>query len=186
MAVVATNLRKGQCIEYKGEQGVVLGLEHRTPGKGNALVMATIRSFASGKTKDIRFASDEKVEVLNADRQKLEFSYQDQEGFHFMDPNTYETLTFDPSLLEGNEDLLIENLPCEVLFLEGKAISVELPPSVDLAVTTAPEGLKGDTANNPTKAIELETGLEVQAPLFIKTGDVVKINTETKKYMSRV
>ncbi|MEM1293975.1 MAG: elongation factor P [Verrucomicrobiota bacterium] len=186
MAIVATNLKKGQCIDYKGEKGVVLNLEHRTPGKGNALIMATVRSFASGKTKDIRFASGDKVELVNADRQKLEFNYNDQEGYHFMDANTYEMVTLDASLLEGSELLLTENLECEVLFLDGTAVSVELPPSVELKVIEAAEGLKGDTANNPSKPAKVETGLEIQVPLFVKEGDVLKINTEDKKYVGRL
>ena len=186
MAIVATNLRRGQCIDYKGEKAIVLGLEHRTPGKGNALIMATVRSFQTGKTKDIRFASSDKVEIVTTDRQKLEFSYNDQSGYHFMDVNTYETLTFDDKMVEGKEDLLVENMECEVLFLDGKPVSVELPPSVDLKVTECAEGLKGDTANNPTKPAKVETGLEIQVPLFVKEGDVIKINTEDKKYMSRV
>ena len=82
--------------------------------------------------------------------------------------------------------MLIENLPCHVFVVEGQPVSVELPSSVDLKVVDAPEGRKGDTANNPTKTVQLESGLEVQAPLFIKEGDVLRINTETKKYMSRV
>ena len=185
MAIVATKLSKGQCIDYKGEKGVVLHIEHRTPGKGNALIMATIRSFQTGKTKDIRFASGEKVDIVNADRQKLEFSYSDQGGYHFMD-QTYDTITLQPEMLEGSEQLLKETMEVEVLFLDGLPVSVELPSSVDLEVTEAAEGLKGDTANNPTKPATLETGLEVQVPLFVKPGDVLRINTETKKYMSRV
>lgn len=186
MAVVATQLKRGQCIDFNGEKGIVTHIEHRTPGKGNALVMATVRSFQTGKTKDIRFASSDKVEVVSAERQKLEFNYSDHEGCHFMDPATYEMVTLNAEMVANYEGLLIENLPCEVLFLDGKAITVELAASVDLKVVEAPEGLKGDTANNPTKAVKLETGLEVQAPLFIKEGDVLRINTETKKYMSRV
>jgi len=186
MAVVATQLKRGQCIDYKGEKAIVMHIEHRTPGKGNALIMATVRSFQSGKTKDIRFASGDKVEIVNADRQKLEFNYQDQEGYHFMDPNTYDMVTLQPEMLADYEGLITENLPCEVLFLDGKAVSVELPSSVDLEVVRAPEGIKGDTANNPTKVVELETGLEVQVPLFIKEGDVLRISTDEKKYVSRV
>lgn len=186
MAIVATNLRKGQCIEYKGEKGLVLHLEHRTPGKGNALIMATVRSFSTGKTKDIRFASGDKVDIVNADRQKLEFNYNDQEGYHFMDPNTYEMVTLNAELLEGSELLLTENLPCEVLFLDAIPVTVELPASVELEVTEAAEGLKGDTANNPTKPAKLQTGLEIQVPLFVKEGDIVKVNTEDKKYVGRV
>ena len=92
-SVVATNLKKGQCIKYQGETGIVLGLDHRTPGKGNALIAATIRSFKSGKTKTIRFASSDKADVIETEKQKLEFSYSDPQGFHFMDMGTYETIT---------------------------------------------------------------------------------------------
>ena len=91
MAIVATNLKRGQCIKYEGERGIVLGLEHRTPGKGNALIAATIRSFNSGKTKTTRFASSEKVEIVDTDRQKLEFSYSEPGTYHFMDMQTFET-----------------------------------------------------------------------------------------------
>jgi elongation factor P len=186
MAVVATQLKRGHCIEYKGEQGVVVHLEHRTPGKGNALVMATVRSFATGKTKDIRFASSDKVDVLSMERQTLEFNYEDQEGFHFMNPTTFEMVTVSPALLEDSRQLLTENLACDLLLVEDKIVSVELPASVELKVVEAAEGMKGDTANNPTKPAKLETGLEVQVPLFVKEGDVLKISTETKKYLSRV
>jgi elongation factor P len=147
--------------------------------------MATIRSFASGRTKDIRFASSDKVDVLSFERVTLEFNYSDGEGFHFMDPTTFEMTTLSPVLLEGNEQLLIENLACDILYVEDKPVSVELPSSVELKVVEAAEGMKGDTANNPTKPAKLETGLEVQVPLFVKEGDVLKISTETKKYMSR-
>lgn len=186
MAVVATQLKRGLCIDFNGEKGIIVHLEHRTPGKGNALVMATVRSFQTGKTKDIRFASSDKVEVVSAERQNLEFNYSDLSGCHFMDPETFEMVTLPADMLEPYQGLLIENLPCVVFFVDGKAVTVELASSVDLKVVQAPEGLKGDTANNPTKTVRLETGLEVQAPLFVKEGDVLKINTETKKYMSRV
>lgn len=186
MAIVATNLKKGQCIAYNGEQGIVLNIEHRTPGKGNALIMATIRSFQSGKTKDIRFASGEKVDIVNADRQKLEFSYNDQEGYHLMDTTTYETITLQEEYFADTKDLLTDGMEVEVLFLDGKPISAELPASVELEVVTAPEGLKGDTATTATKEIELETGITIQAPLFIKAGDKVKVDTSTGKYVSRV
>jgi len=185
MAIVATKLSKGQAIAYKGETGMVLNIEHRTPGKGNALIMATIRSFQTGKTKDIRFASGDKVDIIQIDRQKLEFSYSDPSGFYFMDPQTYETVELDSELLVDAKSYLIENMSCEVIFVDGKATSVELPPSVELTVKESSEGIKGDTANNPRKPAILETGLEVQVPLFVKTGDVLKIDTRTGEYLSR-
>lgn len=185
MAIVATNLKKGQCIKYEGDTGVVLNIEHRTPGKGNALIAATIRSFNSGKTKTIRFASSEKVDIIETDRQQLEFSYSDPSGYHFMDLTTYETVTLEGDLLAGSTDFLKEGQGVEVLFIEGNAVSVDLPATVELEVTEAADGLKGDTANNPTKPATLETGKIVQVPLFVKPGDVLKINTQDGSYLGR-
>jgi elongation factor P len=173
-------------IKFKGEIGVVLDTEHRTPGKGNALIMATIRSFQSGKTKDIRFASSDKVDVIPVDRKKLEFSYSDAEGFHFMDPVSFEMTPLPESLFEETRDMLTENMEVEVMFVDGKPVSADLPASVELKVTASAPGEKGDTANNPQKPATLETGKEVMVPLFIKEGDVVKVDTRTGKYMGRV
>jgi len=185
MAIVATNLKKGQCIKYDGDRGLVLNLEHRTPGKGNALIMATIRSFQSGKTKDIRFASSEKVEIVETDRQKLEFSYADPSGFNFMDLTTFESIVLPEDLIGDSKNYMKEGQEVEVLFLEGDAVSIALPASVVLKVTESSEGIKGDTANNPTKPAVLETGVTVQVPLFVKEGDDLKINTEDGSYVGR-
>ena len=185
-AVTATNIKRGQCIKYQNEIGIVTDTEHRTPGKGNALIMATIRSLQSGKTKAIRFASDDKVDVIETDRQKLEFSYTDGMGYFFMDPVSFETVEIPARLLEDSIDMLIENLPVEVLFVEGNPVAADLPANVDLLVTQSSEGIKGDTANNPLKPATLETGKVVQVPLFVKEGDRVRVDTRTGKYVSRV
>jgi elongation factor P len=185
VTVVATNLRKGSAIKVKGDSGVLLEVEHRTPGKGAGFVQVIMRSFTSGKSKDLRFAASEKVEILNVDRRKLEFSYSDPSGYYFMDPESFEMTTLPAELLEESKDLLVENLSCEVLYVEGNPMSAELPPAVELTVTQSPEGLKGDTANNPTKAATLETGKLVQVPLFIKEGERIRIDTRTGKYLGR-
>ena len=184
-SIVATNVKRGQCIKYEGETGIVLNLDHRTPGKGNALIAATIRSFQSGKTKSIRFASSDKVEIVETDRQKLEFSYSDPSGFHFMDMNTYETVTLDKDLIGNNKDYLTEGMMGEILFLEGSPITVDVPAVVELLVTESSDGIKGDTANNPTKPATLETGLVVHVPLFVKPGDKLKINSTDGSYSGR-
>lgn len=185
MAVVATKLNKGQCIRYEGDMGIVLGIEHRTPGKGNALIAATIRSFNSGNKKTIRFASSEKVDIVETTRDKLEYSYSDPSGAHFMDLNTYETITLSPELIDDVKPYLKEGQECEVLFIEGNAVTVSLPSVVELKVTESSEGIKGDTANNPTKPAVLETGATVQVPLFVKPDDVLKINTDDGSYVGR-
>ncbi len=185
MATVATNLKRGQCINYKGETGIVLGLEHRTPGKGNALIMATIRSFQTGKTKDIRFASSDKVEVVHSERQKLEFSYSDQVGYHFMDTTTYDTITLQKEFIGDNVLLLIDGLEVEVLQVDGKPVAIELPSNIELEVTESAPGVKGDTATAATKEATLETGLRVQVPLFVGPGDKIKVSSEDRKYVGR-
>lgn len=184
-SIVATNLKRGQCINYKGETGKVLGLEHRTPGKGNALIMATIRSFQSGKTKDIRFSSSEKVEIVESEQQKLEFSYADQSGFHFMD-ESFDTITLHAETLDGNEDLLIDGIEVQVQYVDNKIVAVEFPSSIEMEVTESAPGVKGDTATAATKEAVLETGIRVQVPLFINPGDRVKVSSEDKKYVGRV
>lgn len=184
-SVVATNLKKGQCINYKGETGKVLGLEHRTPGKGNALIMATVRSFQTGKTKDIRFASSDKVEVVQSETQKLEFSYADQTGFHFMD-ETYDTISLNEELLDGNQDLLVDGIEVTIDYVDNKIVGVNFPSHIEMEITESAPGVKGDTATSATKEATVETGLVVQVPLFINPGDKVKISSEDKKYVGRV
>ena len=185
MAIVATTLRKGQAIKFQGETGIVLNIEHRTPGKGNALIMATVRSFQSGKTKDIRFASDDKVEIAQVQRDKLEFSYADQTGYHFMNAETYEMVDLPEELIGEAKDWLTENMEVEAIYCDGKAVAVELPGSVEVKVVSAPEGVKGDTATNAQKPATLESGKTIQVPLFVKDGDVIKVDTRTGKYAGR-
>jgi elongation factor P len=116
---------------------------------------------------------------------KMEFSYKDGDDFVFSDPETYETVTLTPEIIGDAKNYLVENGVVTMTFVEGKAVSIELPSSVVLTVTDAPEGIRGDSANNVQKPIILETGISVQAPLFIKTGEKIKVDTRTGKYMER-
>jgi elongation factor P len=119
------------------------------------------------------------------ERKELEFSYKDQGGYNFMDPETYETITFDDSFVSDAKDYLTENLKCEVLYVEGKAASIALPSSVVLTVAESAEGVRGDSANNVMKPATLETGKIIQVPLFIKEGEQVKVDTRTGDYLGR-
>ena len=116
---------------------------------------------------------------------KMEFSYKDGDDYVFSDPETYETINLPPEIVGDAKHYLIENAHVTVTFVEDKAVEVELPSSVVLTVTDAPEGIRGDSANNVQKTVVLETGITVQAPLFIKTGEKVKVDTRTGKYMER-
>lgn len=183
--IPANNLRKGMAIKYNGDVCVVLELQHRTPGNLRAFVQAILRSVRTGKSSDVRFGSNDKVETVDMERKKLEYSYSDNEGYHFMDPDTYETVTFQADLVAPAKDYLIENLAVEVLYAEGKPVDLELPSSVNLKVVESPEGVKGDSASNVQKPATLETGKIIQVPLFINEGEVVKVDTRNGTYMGR-
>ncbi len=166
-------------IIYNGDVTVVLDMQHRTPGNLRAFVQATLRSIKTGKSSDVRFSSTERIEPVPMVTKKMEFSYKDGEDFVFTDPEDYETVTLAAELIGDAKNYLVENAAVTVTFVEGKAVTVELPSSVVLTVTDAPEGIRGDSAKNVQNAIIVETGITVQAPLFIKTGEKIKVDTRT-------
>lgn len=179
------DLRKGMAIEYNGDIAMVLSSEHRTPGNKRAFVQAQMRSLRTGKSFEHRFSSTEKVEVVPMMNTKMEFSYRDGDDWVFSDPTTYETVNITSEIVGDAKKYLIENGLADITFIKEKAVMVEMPAAVILTVTNAPEGIQGDSATNVQKSIELETGITIQAPLFIKTGERLKIDTRTGKYMER-
>jgi elongation factor P len=181
----ANDLRKGMAIQYNGDVVVVLDAQHRTPGNLRAFVQVTLRSLRTGKSSDARFSSTERVDVIPMTTRKMEFSYKDGADFVFTDAETYESVTLTPEIVGDASQFLVENAPVTVTFVEEKAVSLELPSSVILTVSDAPEGIRGDSANNVQKLVTLETGLSVQVPLFIKTGEKLRIDSRTGKYMER-
>ena len=181
----ANDLRKGMAIRYNSNVAIVLEVQHRTPGNLRAFVQLIIRYIGTGKSADVRFGSTDKVELVEVNRQKVEFSYKDQTGYHFMDPETYDTISLNENLLADAKDYLVENLQVEVLYAEGKAVQVELPSTVTLKVIESAEGVRGDSANNVQKPAKLETGKTINVPLFIKEGELVKIDTRTGDYLGR-
>jgi elongation factor P len=182
---VANDLRRGMAIKYNGNPAIVLEVHHRTPGNKRAFVQAIIRYINTGNSADVRFGSTDKVELVEIDRKKLEFSYKDHNGYHFMDPETYDTVSLGEDLVGQAKDYLVENLAVQVLYAEGRPVQVELPASVNLKVVESPEGVRGDTASNVTKPATLETGKKINVPLFIKEGEMIKIDTRTGEYLGR-
>jgi len=181
----ANDLRRGMAIDYNGDICVVLDMQHRTPGNLRAFVQATLRSIRTGKSSDVRFSSTERIEPVPMITRKMEFSYLDGDDYVFTDPENYETVMLSAELVGDTKNYLVENGVVTVTFVEEKAVSIELPSSVVLTVKDAPEGIRGDSANNVQKAVIMETGITVQAPLFIKTGEKIKVDTRTGKYMER-
>jgi elongation factor P len=172
-------------ISYNGEVCVILDMQHRTPGNLRAFVQATLRSIRTGKSSDVRFSSTERVDVVPLVSRKMEFSYKDGEDFVFSDVETFETVTLAPEIVGEAKSYLVENTPVTVTFVEDKAIQVELPAAVVLTVADAPEGVRGDSASNVLKTVTMETGIPVLVPLFIKTGEKLRIDTRTGKYLER-
>lgn len=182
----ANDMRKGMGIRYNNDICMVLDMQHRTPGNLRAFVQATIRSLKTGKSSLVRFASTEPIDVVNMTTRRVDYSYKDQTGYHFMDPETYEDIALHEDFVGDNARYLTENLACVLMEVEGKAAELELPPTVELEILEAPPGVRGDTANNVTKPAKVQGGFEVGVPLFINPGDKVRVDTRTGKYLSRV
>lgn len=181
----ANDIRKGQVIKYNGTPHLVMETQHRTPGNLRAFVQVKMRNLVYGKSLDQRFNSSDTIEVMQTERKTLEFSYQDRDTYAFMDPETYETIELSQELIGDAKNYLVANGKVDVLYVDGKPITIELPSSVVLKVTESAEGLKGDTASNVQKPATLETGLVVSVPLFIKEGETLKISTSDGSYMGR-
>ncbi len=181
----ANDLRRGMAIVLNNEVSVVLETVHRTPGNLRAFIQVSLRSIKTGKTSDLRFSSNERVEIIPMMTKKMEFSYKDGEDYIFTDPETYETVNLTPELVGDAKNFMTDNSVVTMTLIDDKPVLIELPSSVVLTVTDAPEGIRGDSANNVQKTITLETGITMQAPLFIKTGEKIKVDTRTGKYMER-
>lgn len=186
MSIPATQLRPGMIIKHNGELHSVFKVEHRTPGNLRAFVQATLRSLKTGKSSNVRFASTESIEVVSKNTKPVDFSYKDNAGYHFMDPETYETITLNEEFIGDSKNYLTENLRCTLTEVEDKVAELELPPAVELKVLEAPPGIRGDTATNVTKPAKVETGIEVFVPIFINPGDSIRVDTRTGKYLNRV
>jgi elongation factor P len=169
----ANEIGKGQAIKFNGDICMVLETQHRTPGNLRAFVQATLRSMRTGKS------------FVPMSRKKYEFSYKDNTGYHFLDPVTYDDITFQEEFVSKVKNYLTENLACEVIFTDDKAADIEPPATVTLKIVESAEGVRGDSANNVQKIAVLETGLQVQVPLFIKEGELVKVSTTDGKYLGR-
>ena len=181
----ANDIRKGQVIKFNGEPHLVMETQHRTPGNLRAFVQIKMRNLRYGKALDQRFASTDTIEVLPTDKKSLEFSYADRETFAFMDPNSFEQIELTANQLGDVKNYLAPGGKVDVLFVDERPLSVDLPSAVSLKVIESAEGIKGDTASNVQKPATLETGLVVQVPLFIKEGDVIRVSTMDGTYLGR-
>ncbi|MBN2489842.1 MAG: elongation factor P [Planctomycetes bacterium] len=181
----ANDIRKGMVILYNGVPHRVLDFRHRTPGNLRAFVQARLRNLKSGMSTEVRFSSTENVERALVDQREMEFLYSSGDRHHFMDTETYDQIELGEEVLGDATRYLVSGARLQVDFIDGAAISVELPAAVTLAVTeTAPE-MKGATAAAQSKPATLETGVVVQVPSFVKMGDKIRVDPSTGEYLER-
>ena len=172
-------------IKFNKDLFSVFKMEHRTPGNLRGFVQVKMRNFKTGTMIEHRFSSEDKVERASLDEQEMEFLYDDGEYFYFMNTTTFEQMHLMKDLLGDAVNYLLPQLHVNVEFYEGKPISVELPPSVDMTVMETEPGLKGATVSNVTKPAKLETGLVVQVPPFINEGEKIRVSTSEATYLER-
>ncbi len=181
----ANDLRKGQVIKFNNEPHLVMETQHRTPGNLRAFVQAKLRNLKNGRSLDQRFNSTESMEVLSTDRKTLEFSYADRDTYAFIDPQTFEQIELTEALIGEAKNYLVSNGKVEVLFVDDKPITIDLPSAVSLKIVESADGIRGDTASNVQKPAKLETGLIIQVPLFVKEGELVRVSTADGSYLGR-
>ncbi|MDR1387538.1 MAG: elongation factor P [Propionibacteriaceae bacterium] len=185
--MVSTNdLKNGMVLDLDGQLWSVVWFQHHKPGKGNTVVRTKLKHVLSGKVVDRTFNSDTKVDTASVDRREMQYLYHDGDGFVFMDNQDYSQLTLSDEVVGQTKDYLLENQVATVALHEDQALFVELPSSVELEITYTEPGLQGDRSTGGTKPATLETGLQIQVPLFIVTGEKVKVDTRDGSYLGRV
>jgi elongation factor P len=181
----ASDIRRGQAVLIDGKLFVVTNADHNTPGNLRAKVQFKLRDVSKGTIQDKRVGATEDIETANLDRRPVEYLYSDNEGHVIMDTETFDQTTI-PKAVFGDDILFLKpNTQLTAMFYNGNVVSYEMPKTVDLKVTDTPPGIKGATATNQQKDATLETGLKTRVPPFIEIGETVRINVESKAYLSR-
>jgi len=185
--VISTSeFRNGTRIEVDGEPYYIIEFQLVKPGKGGAFVRTKLRGYKTGSVIDRTFRSGEKFEEPNLDETEMQFLYSVGDDYSFMDTSSYEQFMYPKKQLGENVDLLKENTLVKILLYHGEPLSVELPIFMELKVTETDPGIRGDTASGGTKPAKVETGATVKVPLYLESGEVIKIDTRTRSYVERV
>lgn len=179
------DLQKGTLIEFNGDVFRVVEARHRAMGRGGASLETKLKSLTTGNVLPNTFKPADKIYPAQTEQKKAQLLYREGDNFVFMDQTTYEQFNLSSEAVGDAANFIKDGDTVQVLYIKGIPNAIALPKNLSLKVTYAENAAKGDTANSPTKPITLETGLIVQAPLFIKTGDMVKVDTRTGKYLER-
>jgi elongation factor P len=185
-SIQATRLKRGMLIKMGTDLLRVLDLQHFTPGNKRGFVQAKLRNIRTSALGDHKFRSEDDVERAMLDERQMQYLYKDGDSFHFMDTSNYEQLHIPSEALGDSVNYIVPDAVITVEFYGDEPVGIELPQTVDLTVEDTVPGIKGATASAQVKPARLETGLVVQVPPFVNSGDKVRINTETGEYLSRV
>ena len=183
--VTAGDFRNGVTFEMDGNVMQIIEFQHVKPGKGAAFVRTKLKNVISGAVVEKTFSPTEKFENAYIERKEMQYLYNDGDLYYFMDMETYDQLPLNSDKLSDNFKFVKENTLCKIISYKGNVFDVEPPFFVELEVTDTEPGIKGDTATNVTKAATLETGAVIKVPIFINTGDVIRIDTRVGEYLER-
>ncbi len=187
MATVSTNdLKNGMVLDLDGQLWTVTWFQHHKPGKGNTVVRSKLKHVLTGKVIERTFNSDTKVESASVDRREMQYLYHDGESYVFMDTDTYEQLNLSAEVVGEAKNYLLENQVATVALHQDNPLFIDMPTSVELEITYTEPGLQGDRSTGGTKPATVETGLQIQVPLFIINGEKVKVDTRDGSYLGRV
>jgi len=183
--IVATQLRAGMSIIYEGEPYKVLSVQHVTPGKGRGMVQSKLRNLKTGIGTENRFRSDEKIERAHLEQHEMEYLYSEGESHHFMNSSTYEQAELGSEILGDNVYYLIPNVKFMIEYFDGAPVGVEPPKVVELKIVETAPNIKGATVSSSYKPATTETGLVVNVPPFIESGEVIRVDTDGGTYLER-
>ncbi len=178
--------KTGMTVRYEGDMYRIVEFQHVKPGKGGAFVRTKLKELKSGRVVDVTFRAGEKLDDVRTETKRMQFLYSDEDSFHFMDNDTYEQVALNRDFVGDGAKWLKEGDEVQILVAGGEMIGVEPPMFVELEVVDTEPGFKGDTVQGGTKPAKLETGATVQVPMFVSTGDTLKIDTRDGSYITRV
>ena len=180
------DIKNGMVLDLDGQLWSVIWFQHHKPGKGGAMVKTTLKNVMSGKTVDKTFNSGLKIETANVDKRDFQYLYHDGDSYIFMDKTTYDQINVTDAVVGDAKDYMLDNQDAMLALHEGVPLYIELPASVELLVEYTEPGLQGDRSSGGTKPARLETGKEIQVPLFIVNGEKIKVDTRDGSYLGRV
>jgi elongation factor P len=186
MPGTTSDIRNGLIIRYNGELHSVVEFHHVSPGNWRAFIRTRLKSLKTGRVQEVRFRSGEDLDIVRVEHRNCQYLYQDGQDYIFMNTETYDQFPLPIEMLGDNAQLLKEGMVVEALFDGERVVGVELPTFINLEVTYTEQAVRGDTATNVLKAATVETGATVNVPLFVETGDTIKIDTRTGDYVERV